>query len=71
MSHARRSRVSFLLETVMFVRSPHTWWSILKSAVSGPSSSLFTIWVGGLVYESVDEVDLLLDHFDSKHSSKS
>ena len=51
---------------LMNVQSSHKWWSILKSAVFGSSSSLPLLVNegGGLVCES----DLLSDHFDSKQS---
>ena len=54
----------------MNVQSPRKWWSTLKSAVFGSSSSLppFVSKGGGLVCESVGKVDLLSDHFDSKQS---
>ena len=54
----------------MNVQSPHKWWSTLKSAVFGSSSSLppLVSEVGGLVCESVGKTDLLSDHFDSKQS---
>ena len=47
----------------MNVQSTHKWWSTLKSAVFGSSSSL-----PPLVSESVGKADLLSDHFDSKQS---
>ena len=54
----------------MNVQSPHRWWSSLKSAVFGSSSSLPPLVSegGGQVCESVGEADLLSDHFDSKQS---
>ena len=54
----------------MNVQSPHKWWSTLKSAVFGSSSSLPSLISegGGLVCESVGKADLLSDHFDSKQS---
>ena len=54
----------------MNVHSPNKWWSTLKSAVFGSSSSLPPhISEGGrLVCESVGKADLLSDHFDSKQS---
>ena len=54
----------------MYVQSPHQWWSTLKSAVFGTSSSLPPVVSegGGLVYESVGKADLLQDHFDNKQS---
>ena len=51
-------------------QSPHKWWSTLKSAVFGLSSSLLLL-VGGLVCESMGKADLLLDHFDGKQSRES
>ena len=50
------------------VQSPHKWWSTLKSAVFGTSSSLPPLVNkgGGLVCESVGKADLLSNHFDSK-----
>ena len=55
----------------MNVQSPHKWWSTLKSAVFGSSSSLHHLVSegGGLVCESVGKADLLSDHFDSKQST--
>ena len=55
----------------MNVLSPHKWWSTLKSAVFGTSSSLapHVNEGGGLVCETVGKADLLSDHFDSKQSS--
>ena len=49
---------------------PHQWWSTLKSAVFGSSSSLPPLVSegGGLVCEPVGKVDLLSDAFDSKQS---
>ena len=57
----------------MNVQSPHKWWSTLKSAVFGSSSSLPPLVGpdGGLVCESVGKADLLSDHFDSKQSRES
>ena len=57
----------------MNVQSPHKWWSTLKSAVFGSSSSLPPLVCpgGGLVCESVVKADLLSDHFDSKQSRES
>ena len=54
----------------MNVQSPHKWWSTLKSAVFGSSSSLPPLISegGGLVCESVGRADLLSDQFDSKQS---
>ena len=52
------------------IQSPDKWWSTLKSAVIGTSSSLPPLDSegGGLVCESVGKADLLSDHFDSKQS---
>ena len=46
---------------LMNVQSPHNWWSTLKSAVFGSSSSLPPLVSvgGGLVCESVGKADLL------------
>ena len=57
-------------DVLMNVQSPHKWWSTLKSAVFGTSSSLPPLVSegGGLVCESVGKADLLSDHFDSKPS---
>ena len=57
----------------MNAQSPHKWWSTLKSAVFGLSSSLPLLVGGGgrLVCESVAKADLLSDHFDGKQSRKS
>ena len=54
----------------MNVQSPHKWWSTLKSAVFGSSSSLPPLVSegSGLVCESVGQADLLSDYFDSKES---
>ena len=57
-------------DVLMNVQSPHKWWSTLKSAVFGSSSSSPPLVSegGGLVCESVGKADLLPDHFDSKES---
>ena len=57
-------------DVLMSVQSSHKWWSTLKSAVFGSSSSmpLLVSQGGGLVCESVGKADLLSDHFDSKQS---
>ena len=55
----------------MNVQSPHKWWSTLKSAVFGSTSSSLPPLVSegdGLVCQSVGKADLLSDHFDSKQS---
>ena len=61
------------IDILMNVQSPHKWWSTLKSAVFGSSSSLpLLVGLGeGLVCESVEKADLLSDHFDSKQSRES
>ena len=69
----RRRSVSLVIEirdVLINVQSPHKWWSTLKSAVFGSSSSLPPLISegGGLVCESVGKADLLSDHFDSKQS---
>ena len=56
-------------DVLMNEESPHKWWSTLKSAVFGLSSSLPPL-VGGLVCESVGKADLS-DHFDGKQSNES
>ena len=59
-------------DVLMNVHSPHKWRSTLKSAVFGSNFSLpLLVSEGmGLVCESVGKADLLLNHFDSKHSSE-
>ena len=59
-------------DVLMNVQSPYKWWSTLKSAVFGSSSSLPPLVSegGGLVCESVGKADLLSDHFDSKQSNE-
>ena len=54
----------------MNVLSAHKWWSTLKSAVFGSSSSVPQLISegGGLVCESVGKADLLSENFDSKQS---
>ena len=54
-------------------QSLHKWWSTLKSAVFGLSSSLPPLvgGGGGLMCESVGKADLLSDHFDHKQSRES
>ena len=61
------------IDVLMNVQSPHKWWSTLKSAVFGSSSSLPPLVGpgGGLVCESVGKAELRLDHFDSKQSRES
>ena len=55
-------------DVISKAQSPHTWWSTLKSAVFGVSSSLPPLvgGGGGLVCGSVGNADLLSDNFDSK-----
>ena len=74
--HSRKNEVRLqnlylaLCKHSLNVQSPHKWWSTLKSAVFGSSSSLPPLVSedGGLVCESVGKADLLSDHFDSKQS---
>ena len=60
-------------DVLMNAQSPHKWWSTLKSAVFGLSSSLPLLAGGGgeLVCISVGKDDLLKDHFDGKQSRES
>ena len=69
-SEAKRQFSDRNRDVLMNVQSPHKWWSILKSAVFGSSSSLQPLVRegGGLVCESVGKADLRSDHFDSKQS---
>ena len=57
-------------DVLMNDQSHHKWWSSLKSAVFGSSSSLPPLVSEGcgLVCDSVGKADLLSDHFDSKQS---
>ena len=57
----------------MNIQSPNKWWSTLKSAVFGSSSSLLPLVgpSGGLVCKLVGKADLLSDHFDSKQYRES
>ena len=54
----------------MNIHSHQKWWSTLKSAVYGSSSSLPPLVSegGGRVCESVGKDDLMCDHFDSNPS---
>ena len=72
-SEAKRQVSVRNIDVLMNVQSPHKWWSTLKSAVFGSSSSQPPVVGpgGGLVYESVGKADLLSDHFDSKQSRES
>ena len=69
-SEAKRQFSDRNRDVLMNVQSPHKWWSTLKSAMIGSSSSLPPLISegGGLVCESVGKADLLSDHFDSKQS---
>ena len=69
-SEAKRQFSDRNRDVLMNVQSPHEWWSTLKSAVFGSSSSLPSLVSqgGGLVCESVGKADLLLDYFNSKQS---
>ena len=57
----------------MNAQSPRKWWSTLKSAVFGLSSSLLLLVGGGegMVCESVGKADPLSDYFDGKQSRES
>ena len=57
----------------MNAQSPHKWWSTLKSAMFGLSSSLLPLvgGGGGLVGESVGKADPLSVHFNGKQSRES
>ena len=69
-SEAKRHFSDRNRDVLLNVQSPHKWWSTLKSAVFGSSSSLPPLVSegGGLVCESVRKADLLSDHFESKRS---
>ena len=69
-SEAKRQFSVSNRDVLMNVQSPPKWWSTLKSAVFGSSSSLPPLVREGvgLVCESVGKADLLSDHFDSKQS---
>ena len=72
-SEAKRQFCARTGDVLMNAQSPHKWWSTLKSAVFGLSSSLPPLvgGGGGLVCESVGKADLLSDHFDVKQSRES
>ena len=72
-SEARHGFSARNRDVLMNAQSPHKWWSTLKSAVFGFSSSLPPLvgGGGGLVCESVGKADLLSDHFDGKQSRES
>ena len=69
-SEAKRQFSDINRSVLMDVQSPHEWWSTLKSAEFGTSSSLPPLGNegGGLVCESVGKAHLMSDHFDSKQS---
>ena len=69
-SEAKRQFSDRNRDVLINVQSPHKWWSTLKSAVFGSSSSLPPLVSegGGLVCESIGKADLLTDHFGSKQS---
>ena len=71
-SEAKRQFSDRNRDVLIDVQSPHKWWSTLKSAVFGSSSSLPLLVSegGGLVCESVSKADLLSDHFDSIQCSE-
>ena len=60
-------------DVLVNAKSPHKWWSTLKSAVFGLNSSLPLLvgGGGGLVCESVGQDDLLPDYFASSPGSLS
>ena len=60
-------------DVLINAQSPHKWWSTLKSAEFGLSSSLPPLvgGGGGLMCESVGKADRLSDHFDGKQSRES
>ena len=69
-SEAKRQFSDTNRDVLMNIQSLHKWWSTLKSAVFGSSSSLPRLVSegGGLVCESVGKADLLSDHFDRMQS---
>ena len=69
-SEAKRQFIAGNRDVLMNAQSPHKWWSTLKSAVFGLSSSLPLLvgGGGGLVCDSVGKADLLSDHFAIKQS---
>ena len=60
-SEAKRLFSAKNRDVLMNAQSPHKWWSTLKSAVFGLSSSLPPLvgGGGGLVWELVGKADLL------------
>ena len=67
-SESKRQLSDIDRDVLMNSQSPHKWWSTLKSAVFGSSSSLppLVSQGGGLVCESAGKAYLLSDHFNSK-----
>ena len=72
-SEAKRQFSARNKEVLMNAQSPLKWWSTLKSAIFGLSSSLPPLLGEGgeQVCESVDKADLLSDQFDGNQSRKS
>ena len=72
-SEAKRQFSARNRDVLMNAQFPHKWWSTLKSAVFGLSSSLPPLVgaSGGLVCESVGKADLLSDHFEGMQSRES
>ena len=72
-SEAKRQFSARNKDAFMNAQYPHKWWSALKSALFGLSSSLPPLvgGGGGLVAKSVGKADLLSDHFDGKQSMES
>ena len=72
-SEAKRQFSARNMDVLMNAQYPLKWWSTLKSAVFGLSSSLPPLvgGGGGLVCESIVKDDLLSDHFDGKQSMES
>ena len=72
-SEAKRQFSARNRDVLIYAQSPHKWWSTLKSALFGLSSSLPPLvgGGGGLVCESVGKADQLSNHFDGKQSRES
>ena len=72
-SEAKRQFSARNRDVLMNAQSSRKWWSTLKSAVFGLSSSLPSLvgGGGGLVCESVGKADLLSDRFYGKLSRES
>ena len=70
-SEAKRQFSDRNRDVILKVQSSHKWWSTLKTAVFGSSSSLPPLVSegGGLVCESVGKADQLSDHF-RQHESR-